>query len=92
MNKSDLINTVAKKTGNTKKKATDVIDAFLDAISENLDESTQVFIPKFGTFKVKLRQSRNGYNPSSKKTEVIPAKKVVSFKAAKKLKIKVAEV
>ncbi len=85
MNKSDLIEEVAKVTC-TKKEATEAVEATLAAIQKSLKKGNSVTLVGFGTFDVKKRKARTGRNPQTGKAIKIAAKKVPVFKAGKGLK------
>jgi len=85
MNKTDLIEAVAKVTC-TKKEAAEAVDATLAAITKALKKGDAVTLVGFGTFGVKKRKARTGRNPQTGKAIKIAAKKVPVFKAGKALK------
>ena len=85
MNKTDLIEEVAKVTC-TKKEAVLAVDATLAAIQKSLKKGNAVTLVGFGTFDVKKRKARMGRNPQTGKELKIAAKKVPVFKAGKGLK------
>jgi nucleoid DNA-binding protein len=85
MNKTDLIEEVAKVTC-TKKEAVLAVDATLAAIQKSLKKGNAVTLVGFGTFDVKKRKARIGRNPQTGKELKIAAKKVPVFKAGKGLK------
>ena len=85
MNKSDLINAMAEKSGLSKADSKKALDAFVAAISDVLKEGDKVALVGFGTFSVAERGERTGVNPATKQTITIPAKKVVKFKAGSEL-------
>ncbi|NLY11129.1 MAG: HU family DNA-binding protein [Firmicutes bacterium] len=91
MNKTDLINKVAQKSGLTKKAATEAVDAVFSSISEALASNDKVTIVGFGTFEVRDRAERKGINPSTKEEIVIPATRVPAFRPGKTLKESVAK-
>ncbi|MGL5251890.1 MAG: HU family DNA-binding protein [Moraxella sp.] len=86
MNKSELIDNIAKKSGLTKAQSTDALNAFIATIGEAMQANDSVSLVGFGTFSVKERQARVGRNPQTKEEIQIPASKVPSFKAGKSLK------
>ena len=86
MNKAELIDAVAEKTGQSKKATTESINSVFDAISEALKAEGKVQIPGFGTFAVKERAARDGINPRTKEKIRIEAVKTVKFAAGKALK------
>ncbi|NNG67542.1 HU family DNA-binding protein [Caldanaerobacter subterraneus] len=86
MNKSELVNSIAQKTGLTKKISEKALDAIIDSIQEALKNGDSVQLVGFGTFEVKKRAERKGRNPQTGEEIIIPAVKVPSFKAGKMLK------
>jgi DNA-binding protein HU-beta len=85
MNKSDLIEEVAKVTC-SKKEAAEAVEATLAAIQKALKKGNAVTLVGFGTFDVRKRKARTGRNPQTGKAIKIAAKKVAVFKAGKGLK------
>ncbi|AZR80524.1 HU family DNA-binding protein [Bacillus thuringiensis] len=86
MNKTELITQVAVKTGLKKSQASLAVDTLLESIQQALQNSDNVQLLGFGTFEVRERAAREGRNPSTGESLVIPAKKVPAFKAGKVLK------
>lgn len=85
MNKTDLVNEVAKVVS-TKKEAQAAVDCVLDTISDALKSGDSVTLVGFGTFKVNHREARKGRNPQTGKDMTIPAKNVPKFVPGKTLK------
>lgn len=85
MNKADLINSISEKTGLTKARSNEVIDAFLDSVTESLSSGEKVTLVGFGTFTTSQRDARKGRNPKTGESIDIPAKKVARFKAGSDL-------
>lgn len=81
MNKADLVNSMAEKTGLTKTKSNEVIDVIVSTISEALKSGDKVTLVGFGTFTTTQRDARKGRNPKTGETIEIPAKRVAKFKA-----------
>jgi DNA-binding protein HU-beta len=86
MNKSNLVNAVAEKTGLTKKDSAAAVDATFKTIQESLTKGEKVQLIGFGNFEVRQRAQRKGRNPQTKKEIIIPASKTPAFKAGKALK------
>ena len=86
MNKPELIDAVAQKTGQTKKATEQAVTAIFDAISAELAKGGKVQLIGFGSFEVKERAARTGRNPKTKEAIQIPASKSPAFKAGKALK------
>ncbi len=97
MNKSEMAEKLAGKVDIPKAKAEDVIDAIFSTksghgiIAVELDADREVSISGFGKFSTSRRKAREGRNPATGDTIMIPARKVAKFTAAKGLKDRVAE-
>ena len=85
-NKAQLIETVAEKTGLTKKDATVAVDAVFGSIQDFLEKGDTVQLIGFGNFEVRERAARKGRNPQTGAEIEIPASKVPAFKPGKALK------
>lgn len=86
MNKTDLINNIAAKSGLTKKDVETVLNGFLGEVTNALAKGEKVQLIGFGTFETRKRAGRTGRNPQTGKAIQIPASKVPAFKAGNKLK------
>ncbi|MBK67571.1 MAG: DNA-binding protein HU [Nitrosomonadaceae bacterium] len=86
MNKSELIDAIAKSAGLSKASAGDALDATLAAIRVTLKKGQSVTLVGFGTFKVGKRAARTGRNPRTGEAIKIRAAKVPKFSAGKALK------
>ena len=89
MTKTDFIDLLAAKTGETKKRAGELIDTFLSIIESSLVKGETVQFVGWGTFEVQKKAEKMGRNPKTGAPLKIPAKKVVKFKVGKKLAEKV---
>ena len=89
MNKTELIEAIAKETGLKKKDAEAAVGAFIGAIDTVVDElkkGEKVQLVGFGTFETKTRAAREGRNPRTGKTIKIAASKYPAFSAGKAFK------
>lgn len=86
MNKSDLVEAIAKSADISKAAAARALDSTVDAITKALKKGDSVSLVGFGTFKVGKRAARNGRNPRTGATIKIKAAKVPKFSAGKGLK------
>lgn len=86
MNKSELVAAIAAKTGNTKKNTEELVNAFVDVVTEALVNEDKVQLVGFGSFEVRKRAARKGRNPQTKEEIKIPASVAPVFKAGKLLK------
>ncbi len=91
MNKAELINATAEKSGLSKKDTEAAINAAITTIADCLAAGDKVQLVGFGAFEVRARAARIGRNPKTKETIKIPASKVPVFKPGKALKDAVAK-
>lgn len=70
----------------TKKKALETVEAFLDIIVKALGRGDEVAFPGFGTFRVVKRAARMGVNPKTGEKIQIAASTKPKFRAGKLLK------
>ena len=86
MNKKDLIQRLAAKTGYDAKVAGEALTTTLDAIQEALVKGDRVNLIGFGAFEVTKREARQGRNPQTGETMAIPASRGLRFRAGKTLR------
>ena len=86
MNKSELIDAIADKSGLSKADAKRALDATTESITGALVAGDSVALTGFGSFVVRDRAARAGRNPKTGATIQIAASKNPAFKAGKSLK------
>ncbi|MBI2206097.1 MAG: HU family DNA-binding protein [Candidatus Rokubacteria bacterium] len=86
MTKADLVDLIAKATGESKSSAERAVNAFVGGVVESLRRGRHVTLSGFGTFVVAKRAARNGRNPRTGKAITIPPAKVPRFRPSKTLK------
>ena len=86
MNKTELIDAIAKETGLSKKDSEKAVKAFTETVSKELKKKGKVQLVGFGTFETAKRAARTGKNPQTGAAIKIPAATVPKFKAGKALK------
>ncbi len=86
MNRKELIDALAAKTGSTKIAAEQNIAALIEVISETLSKGDSIALVGFGTFEVRERTARIGRNPKTGAELNIAASKVPAFKPGATLK------
>ncbi|MEO7191901.1 MAG: HU family DNA-binding protein [Vicinamibacterales bacterium] len=89
MNKSELIQVLATRTGFTKSHATTAVNSVLESITKSLKKGESVSFVGFGTFKVSNRKARTARNPQTGAAIKIPKRRVPRFTAGKALKMAV---
>jgi DNA-binding protein HU-beta len=92
MNKAELVEKVAGKTGFSLRDARLLVDVVFDPdpsvglIAAELARGGKVAISGFGTFEARARKARIGRNPHTGEELSIPAVRAPAFKAGKPLK------
>ena len=86
MNKSELIEHIAKNADINKAQATRALEATLGAIKTMLRKGGAVNLLGFGSFQIGKRAARTGRNPRTGATLKIKAQKVPKFKPSKALR------
>ena len=86
MNKTELIVAIAERAEISKKDSEKALKAFIDVVTEQLNNDDKVQLVGFGTFEVSKRAAREGRNPQTGQTMKIDACKAPKFKAGKALK------
>lgn len=86
MNKTELIDEIAKAADISKASAARALDAVIDAVTSTLKQDGSVTLAGFGTFAVGARAERTGRNPRTGEEIQIKASKVPKFKPGKALK------
>ena len=86
MNKSELIDSIAKDADMSKAAAGRALDAAVAAVKGALKKGDMVTLVGFGTFYVGKRAARNGRNPRTGATIKIKAAQTPKFRAGKALK------
>ena len=88
MNRTELIDAMAKKMGDsaTKKEAEAALKAFVDVVTEELAKKEKIQLVGFGTFETSVRPEREGRNPRTGETMKIAESVVPKFKPGNALK------
>ena len=92
MNKTDIVNTLAEKTGMNQKVAKIVVDTITDSIKKAIVGGERVEIRGFGSFSVRQYKPYKGRNPKNGEVVEVPAKKLPYFKVGKELKEAITKV
>ncbi len=86
MNKTELIEHIAKNADISKAAATRALESTLGAVQSTLKRGGTVSLVGFGTFGVGKRAARSGRNPRTGESIKIKAAKVPKFRPGKALK------
>ncbi len=90
MNKADLVDQVAARTGQTKVAVAAALESMMEAIIESVAEGTSVTLSGFGTFEPRERRARTGRNPRTGVAVPIPPKTVPAFRPGNTFKAAVS--
>ena len=86
LTKAALVEHMVKEMGEGVTKKAAALDALCRVIPAQMAAGNAVVLPGIGSLEVKQRPERQGRNPRTKETIVIPSAKVPTFKASKILK------
>ena len=89
LTKAHLIERIRSNNDLTKKQSTDIVEATIDIIKNTLASGEDVLISGFGKFCVKQKAERKGRNPATGDDQMVPARRVVTFKCSGKLRDRV---
>ena len=83
MTKAEIVNEISEKTGVEKVAVQVTVEAFMNAIKENMEKGNNIYLRGFGSFIIKKRAEKTGRNISKKTSVIIPAHNIPAFKPAK---------
>ncbi len=86
MNKTELIEHIAKQADVSKAAASRALEAIIGGVKTTLKKNGSVTIAGFGTFAVAKRAARTGRNPRTGASIKIKSAKVPKFRPGKALK------
>lgn len=92
LTKNDLVEGLMSECGLEKVAAKRFVDGFFEEISESLAQGEEVKLSGFGHFHLLDKAPRPGRNPKTGEEVLIKARRVVSFKAAQKLRDQVENI
>ena len=86
MNKAEMADRLAARTGLSKAAAREAVDGVFAAIGDALADGQEVRIAGLGTFGTRSRPARTGRNPGTGEAVSVSASTSPTFKAGKTLK------
>ena len=91
--KKKLIQAISQAKGLHPNDVRNVIQAFLDAMTDSLSQGGRLEFRDFGVFEVVERKQKIGRNPKNASVPIIiPARKAVKFTPGKKMRKLIEEV
>ena len=86
LTKAQLAELLFEQIGLNKREAKEMVDAFVEQISQALVSGDDVKLSGFGNFQLRTKAPRPGRNPRTGELIPIDARRVVTFHASQKLK------
>ena len=84
--KAHLIQSLTESLDTTQEEARTLVEAFFVTVATQLEQGQSVKLRGFGRFDLRDKKPRMGRNPkNTSETHVIPARRVVTFTAGKRL-------
>ena len=85
MTKAHLVDQIADSTELNKQECEKIVNSLFAAMTKAMQAGERIEIRGFGTFKVKDKAARQGRNPRTGETVLVPAKKVAAFKPSNEI-------
>lgn len=90
--KTHLVNAISSEQGMSATEVRNVIQAFLDKLTDTLTEGDRIEFRDFGVFEVVTRKAKIGRNPRKASVPIpIPSRSAVKFTPGKKMKEQIQE-
>lgn len=91
LTKAELTEALVVQLNMNKQKAAELVSLFFEELVAALIRGESVHLSGLGNFILKNKKSRMGRNPKTKEMHEIKARRVVTFRAGKKLKAFLSE-
>ncbi|MDH7598798.1 MAG: HU family DNA-binding protein [Sedimentisphaerales bacterium] len=88
--KKEMIDRIAASTQARRVTVKMIIQAFLDAITDELCKNNRLEFRDFGVFEIRSRSSRVAQNPKTLERVQVPAKRTVKFKMGRLMRERLA--
>ena len=89
LTRADLAEAVYREVGLSRQEASDLVEAFLDLMSDTLEKGEDVKLSSFGSFVLRDKNGRVGRNPKTGEEVPIDPRRVLVFKPSQVLKDRV---
>lgn len=83
MTKAEVVNEISSRTDVNKNDTLKIVETFMEAVKDTLNEGDNVYLRGFGTFQIKHRAEKTARNISKSTTVIIPAHYIPAFKPSK---------
>lgn len=85
LTKAKMTEHLSNELGLNKSESQELIEMFLMEMSKSLEQGEPIKLAGFGNFKLRDKKQRPGRNPKTGEANAVSARRVVTFKAGKKL-------
>jgi len=82
LTKDKLATRLQTQMGMTKQESLHMVERLFEFMKDTLANREDLLISGFGKFSVRQKQARRGRNPQTKASLILPARKVLVFKAS----------
>jgi len=89
LKKKDITKSIFLNIGISASYSAKIVNDLIDILILTLISKKKIKIKNFGSFKPQMKTERTGRNPKNKKLYKILPRTVVTFRAAKELKLKI---
>jgi integration host factor subunit alpha len=86
MTKADVIESVCKVGGFSKKESAEIVEMVFDTLKDTLEKGEKIKLSGFGNFVVREKKARVGRNPQTGQEIEISARRVLTFRPSQVLK------
>src|SRR3954447_26372754 len=86
MTKADVVESVCKEAGFSKKEAAEIVEMVFDTVKDTLERGEKIKLSGIGNFIVREKKSRVGRNPQTGQEIEISARRVLTFRPSQVLK------
>ncbi|NVN97552.1 integration host factor subunit alpha [Candidatus Nomurabacteria bacterium] len=89
MTKADIADRIQAKTGYSNKISLELLEGVLSIMKSTLEDGEKIKIAGFGNFVIQQKNDRIGRNPQTGESMTIKARRILTFKPSKVLKVAV---
>ena len=86
LKKAEIVEKVTGQLGFSRRQAAGAVESLLETVKATLAAGEDVLISGFGKFCVKGKAQRKGRNPATGEDAILPARRVVTFRCARRLR------
>lgn len=88
LTKSDLAANLNNEIDLNKREGKEFVETFFSELNNTLENEEEVKLSGFGNFSLRDKPERPGRNPKTGEEKIITARRVVTFKAGQKLRLR----